>query len=139
MKVVIAEDSLLVCARLVTMLAEFKQVEVVGHAQNGHDAILLIRTLKPDVVILDIQMARGSGIDVLEQSKKEQPSLVAIMLSNHSTPHHRAKCLEAGANFFFDKSTEFMVLQELFAEMILHAHRLPLFDWTNKKLQRFSE
>src|SRR5437867_12413041 len=102
MKIVIAEDSLLVYARLVTIVAEFKQVEIVGHAQNTHDAFVLIRTLRPEVVILDIQMGQGSGIDVLALCKKEQPSLIAIMISNHSTPHHRAKCLEAGANFFFD-------------------------------------
>ena len=139
MKVLIADDSLLICARLMTMLAEFNQIEIVGHAQKANEAISLISKLNPDVVILDIQMGDGNGIEVLKRTKQEHPSLIAIMLSNHSTPHYQAKCLEAGANFFFDKSTEFFALQDLFADLLYTSQRVPLFDWSDQRLLRYSE
>src|SRR5713101_9267673 len=99
MKVFIADDSLLVCARLISMLTEFNKIEIVGHAQDAQDAIVMIGELKPDVAILDIQLKQGSGIDVLRQGKNQRPSMIAIMLSNHSTAYYRTKCLDAGANF----------------------------------------
>ena len=53
--------------RLTSSLAEIPSLEIVGQADNVADAILDIRKVKPDVVILDIRMPGGSGIDVLEE------------------------------------------------------------------------
>jgi DNA-binding NarL/FixJ family response regulator len=86
----------------------------VGQAENVADAINGILELRPDVVILDIWMPGGSGIDVLQTIKQDEPAPVVIVLTNYPYPAYRQKCLQAGADFFLDKSTEFDQIAELF-------------------------
>jgi DNA-binding NarL/FixJ family response regulator len=114
LKVFIADDSLVVREHLVTMLDELTGVDIVGQAENVAEAISAIGNLQPDVVILDIRMPGGSGIDVLENIKQNDSALVVIILTNYPYPGYRQKCLAAGADFFLDKSTEFDQIPELF-------------------------
>jgi DNA-binding NarL/FixJ family response regulator len=89
------------------MLSDLETVDMIGEAENVEDAIKSIREIKPDVVILDIRMPGGSGIDVLENIDKRNRVPVVIMLTNYPYPQYRKKCMDAGADFFFDKSGEF--------------------------------
>ncbi len=113
-RVFIADDSLIVREHLVTMLNELTEVEIVGQAETVAEAISAIRILKPDAVILDIRMPDGSGIDVLQTIKQDEPAPVVIVLTNYPYPAYRQKCLQVGADFFLDKSTEFDQIPELF-------------------------
>jgi len=115
-KVFIADDSLIVREHLVMMFDELAGVEVVGQAENVAEAISAIRLLQPDAVILDILMPGGSGIKVLENIKQagEGPGPMFIVLTNYPYPVFRQKCLQAGADFFLDKSTEFDQIPKLF-------------------------
>jgi DNA-binding NarL/FixJ family response regulator len=107
MKVFIADDSREIRNRIVTMLSDLETIEIIGQAENVEDAINSIREINPDVVILDIRMPGGSGIDVLENIDKRNQVPVIIMLTNYPYPQYRKKCMDAGADFFFDKSGEF--------------------------------
>ena len=114
-KVFIADDSLIVREHLVTMLDELAGVEIVGQAENVAEAISEIWKLQPDVVILDILMPGGSGIKVLQNIKQTGGAgPMVIILTNYPYPVFRQKCLQAGADFFLDKSTEFDQIPELF-------------------------
>lgn len=106
-RVFIADDSQLVQVRLVMLLGELAGVEVVGQALTAPAAIAGIRHLQPDVVLLDIHMPGGSGIDVLRSIKNSPLAPVVIVLTNYPYPAYRERCLRLGADFFFDKSTEF--------------------------------
>jgi len=87
--VVIADDSLIVQEHLVTMLEELAGVEIVGQAENVAEAINAISQLQPDVVILDILMPGGSGIDVLENIKQDGAGPMVIILTNYPYPVFR--------------------------------------------------
>jgi len=119
MKVFIADDSAVVRERLIEMLSEFPEIEIIGQAQSVPESIESIRALHPDVVILDIRMPGGSGIDVLQNIKKNNPALIVIMLTNYPYPQYRKKCMEAGADYFFDKATEFEKVTEVLKKLIL--------------------
>lgn len=106
MKVFIADDSAKVRERLIDVFAGFNEIEFIGMAQDADQAAKSIRKLKPDVVILDIRMPGGSGIDVLENIKENEIAPVTIIYTNYPYPQYRKKCMDAGAEFFFDKSTE---------------------------------
>ena len=62
---------------------------------------------------LDIRLIGGSGIDVLKKIKQEDRALVVIMLTNSTALPFRRRCMEAGADFFLDKSTEFRKVREI--------------------------
>jgi len=113
MKIFIADDSAVVRERLIEMLSELPEIEIIGQAQDGLEATNLIKKLNPDVVILDIRMPRENGIDVLQNIKRDKQAPIVIMLSNYSYPQYRKKCMEAGADFFFEKSTEFEKVMEV--------------------------
>ena len=116
MRVFIADDSPIVRARLISMLDDLDTVEIVGQARSGSDALEAIRRLRPDAVILDIRMPGLTGIEVLEEVKKSDPHLLVIMITNFPYQQYRDRCLSAGADYFFDKSSEFDKVIDVFAE-----------------------
>ncbi|NIR51895.1 response regulator [candidate division KSB1 bacterium] len=108
--VFIADDSHLIQKRLINVLSDLEKIHVVGEAENGTEAIRRIRELKPEVVILDVCMAPGAGLDVLRSIKGDKSAPIVIMYTNHPFPQFRKKCIEYGADFFFDKTHEFTKL-----------------------------
>ena len=107
MKVLIVDDSAILRERLEGMLSEMPKVETISQAKGSLEALESLHKVKPDIVILDIQMPGGSGIGLLQEMKKGNRPPQIIVLTNQSYPQYRRKCLDAGADFFFDKSTEF--------------------------------
>jgi len=107
MKVLIVDDSAIVRERLKNMLSEIVELQNISQARDSLEAISSFHKLNPEVVILDIRMPGGSGIDVLQEIKKETTPPLVIVLTNYPYPQYRKKCIDAGADFFFDKSTEF--------------------------------
>ena len=98
------------------MLDELAGIEIVGQAETVAEAIGAIQKLRPDVVILDIRMPGGSGIDVLQRVKQDEVTPIVIILTNYPYPGYRQKCMQAGADFFLDKSTEFDQIPKLFEQ-----------------------
>jgi DNA-binding NarL/FixJ family response regulator len=113
LKVYVVDDSALLRERLVGILTELDHVEVIGEADDRDQAIIEVTKLKPQVVILDIQLRQGNGIEVLTQIKKGQPSPTVIILRNHPYPQFREKCMSTGADYFFYKATEFTKVKEV--------------------------
>jgi DNA-binding NarL/FixJ family response regulator len=118
MRLLIADDSELIVDRLIASLEAIKGVEVVDRAGTVEEASEAVRTLRPDVVILDMQMPGGTGLDVLATMKRDQVSCVVIVLTNFAYPQYRKKCLASGANFFLDKSTEFDKVGDVLRSML---------------------
>lgn len=117
MKVFVADDSIVLRERVLEMLCEIPGVQVVGCAENGLHAIDCIRRLRPDAVVLDIQMPRGTGLDVLKNIKCNGGTPLFIIFTNFPFPQYRKRALECGAQFFFDKTTEFDKLRDLFGQL----------------------
>lgn len=107
MKVLLVDNSSIVRERLKAMLSEVPRVETVSQAKDQLEALGLLKKLNHEVVILDIEMPGGSGIDLLRKLKERQQPPLAIVLTNLSDSQYRKKCMDAGADFFFDKSSEF--------------------------------
>src|SRR4051812_34343545 len=86
---------------LTAMIAETRDVEVIGAASGAVEAVAVVRRLRPDVVILDLQLAEGSGVDVLKTIRQCGPKPLVLVLTNHASLQHRQRCLKAGADCFF--------------------------------------
>ena len=107
MRIFIADDSQVIIERLIELVGEIPGVHVIGVAKRAEKATVRIQELKPDLVILDIKMPDGNGIDVLKSISQMHPKPVVIMFTNYALPQYREKCLTLGAEYFFDKSEEF--------------------------------
>lgn len=118
--VLLVDDSRIVRERLLALVSELPHVEVVGEASGAIEAIRKIRRLRPQIVVLDISMPDGSGIHVLQALRKQRHSpLHVIMLTNFAQDAYREKCIELGAEYFFDKSVEFQNAVETIRELSL--------------------
>jgi DNA-binding NarL/FixJ family response regulator len=107
MKIIVADDSITIRQRIVKLLATIPNLEVIAEASDGIEASILIRKLKPDLVVLDLNMPKLSGLQLLPSLKEMVAPPIVVVLTNYSTAPLKAMCIRSGADFFFDKSTEF--------------------------------
>jgi DNA-binding NarL/FixJ family response regulator len=120
-RVYVVDDSDFVRERLIEMLSELEQVEIVGETGDPLEALAAIRAMVPDAVILDIRLPGRSGVEVLRDLKKEEPSPIVIILTNYPYPQYRKECTEAGADHFLNKSTEFNEIAEILKGLTMNA------------------
>jgi DNA-binding NarL/FixJ family response regulator len=107
LKVIIADDSNPIRERIIKLLSDLPNVEIVGEAIDGVETAVMVRKTHPDIVILDLQMPKLSGLEILPRLKEMDPPPVIVVLTNYSTSPMKAMCVRKGADYFFDKSTEF--------------------------------
>ena len=81
------------------------------------EARQILTHVVPDVVVLDINLSDGSGIDLLEMVRLQNPRTVVIMLTNQSGAYYRKLCKTMGADHFLDKSTEFEMVPGIIRNM----------------------
>jgi len=123
-KVLVVDDSATVRDRLVEILSTLQGVEHVATATRASEARLAIQSERPDLIVLDIHMPGGSGIEVLEALRADDQRVMTIVLTNDPAPQWRAATLRAGADFFFDKSVEFQQAVDVIARLAL-GHAAP--------------
>ena len=118
LRVFVVEDSPAVRERLQAMLGEIEGARTVGVAAEAQSAIDGIRAVRPDVVVLDLHLAEGSGFDVLRALRApDAPSapVAVFVLSNLSALPYRRNAERLGVQGFFDKSTEFGHMRDALA------------------------
>lgn len=96
-RVVIADDHHLVRQGIVRLLESAGDLEVVGEANDGQEAIDLVNSLQPDVMVLDITMPNVDGLDVLARIGGANPKPQVVILSMHADPGLIRQALRAGA------------------------------------------
>src|ERR1041385_3830813 len=117
LKVFIADDSIEVRNRLKEMLKENKFIQLMGEAADAEQAIIALRDLKLDVVILDIHMPKGEGMRVLKDIKTIDPGRIVIIFTAFSYPQYRQAYITAGADYFFDKTKDLQEMADVLAEL----------------------
>ena len=119
LKVFIADDSKPVADMLTELISDPGRIEVVGTVGTEDAAIESIRTMKPDVVVLDLQLESGSGTNVIRaiRASGELAATKLMVTSNHTAPQLKAGCLELGADGYFDKVKELSELTKRLTEL----------------------
>jgi DNA-binding NarL/FixJ family response regulator len=106
-RVFLVDDSTILRDRVPRMISEIApDIEVVGQAKSSCEVAESVRALRPDVVILDPHTVGGNGLELLRDIKRNTPAPIVIIFTNDPFPQYRQRCLEGGAEFFFDKSSE---------------------------------
>lgn len=111
--VLIIDDSDVIRERFAEMLREIAGIQDVRNATCAKEGLEMTHSLNPDFVILDINMPDMSGIDILKKIKKNKPSPVVAVLTNYPYPAYRTCCMDRGADYFFDKSSEFLEVKKI--------------------------
>jgi DNA-binding NarL/FixJ family response regulator len=121
-RVFIVDDSAAIRLRLTEMLSCMENVRVVGEAKSAREAIAAILRVRPDSVLLDLNLMGRTGIDVMRSVLPQAPSIVFVVLTNHPEPQYRRACTEAGATYFLDKSREFDRVRDVIAQIAATRH-----------------
>src|SRR3982750_1074851 len=131
-KVAIADDHTLFRTGVKTSLSSRKDIQMVAEAENGMQLLNLLKHIKPDVVLLDIQMPIMDGLTTLPEIRKLYPDIKVIMLSMYNDHSMISRMMELGANSYLPKDSD--------SEMIYRAIRtcyeseFYFNDLTNKAL-----
>ena len=95
-RVLIAEDQAMVAGALAALLSNHSDIDVVGTAHDGHEALKAVRTLKPDVLLTDIEMPGLSGIELADAVRLEQTAPRVVILTTFARQGYLRRALEAG-------------------------------------------
>ncbi|MEI6947841.1 response regulator transcription factor [Paraflavisolibacter sp. H34] len=106
LKVVIADDHALFRAGVRTALSGRKDIQLIAEAENGMQLLQLLKDIKPDVILLDIQMPIMDGLTALPEIRKIYPDMIVIMLSMVSDYSMVSKMMEVGANSYLTKESD---------------------------------
>lgn len=131
-KVAIADDHALFRTGVKTSLSSRHDIQMVAEAENGMQLLNLLKHIKPDVVLLDIQMPIMDGLTTLPEIKKLYPDLKVIMLSMHNDHSMITRMMEIGANSYLTKESD----SETIYQAIRTCYEQEFFfnDLTNKAL-----
>lgn len=108
MKVMLADDSDYVRLSLTKMLSRNRRIDGIVEAETISKAKSLLELEMPDVLILDLSFPEGSGFEVLSYARARELVKIVIILTNYPGDPMKNRGFREGADFFFDKSNEFM-------------------------------
>jgi len=103
-RIVLADDHLILREGTAGLLRREPDLKVVGEASDGLEAIELARSLKPDVVIMDVRMPGVSGIEATRQIRETMPQVLVLVLTAHDDEQYVFSLLQAGANGYLLKT-----------------------------------
>jgi DNA-binding NarL/FixJ family response regulator len=101
-RLLIADDHEVVRTGLVSLLGD-TDIKIVGQAATGQQCVNLAKELQPDVILLDIRMPEGDGLEILEQLREEAPDARVIILSTYDNPTYIARAVTLGASDYLLK------------------------------------
>lgn len=96
-RVLIADDHTVVRGGLIALLEDVEGIKVVAEAGDGVEALLKVRSIKPDVILMDLMMPRMTGIEAIEEIKRENPSARILVLTSFSEDEKVFAAIKAGA------------------------------------------
>lgn len=103
------------------MLSSYEQAEIVASLKNGAETLEALKTLKPDLAIVDIKMPGLSGLEILNEIRKEDKAIKFILLTFYASDYYRRLAIQSGADYFFNKADDFEKISLVVADMISNA------------------
>ena len=113
-RTLVADDDAGFRQRVREFLASEPDIEVVGEAGDGDEAILSARELKPDLVLMDVRMPKMNGVGATRQLKDEMPEVEVIMVSVFDLPEYREAAMASGASGYVVKK---LMVEQLVPEI----------------------
>jgi DNA-binding NarL/FixJ family response regulator len=114
----IVEDSPLIVKSMIELLEDVAGIASLESCGTYSEAVSLLSSCNPAVVLLDINLSDKSGIGLLKYLKTVYPEITVIMVTNQNENYYKNICLEIGAHYFLDKSNDFETLPALLATVV---------------------
>ena len=111
-KIVLADDHVLIREGIKKLLEFDGSMEVIDEAGDGVECLKILKTVKPDVLLLDINMPKINGIDVLEELKTSKSDIKVLMLTVHNEIEYLVKAVDIGAEGYILKDAGFIELKK---------------------------
>ncbi len=102
-KVLVVDDHTIIREGICLLLKSHDDIEVVGEAVDGAEAVEKVRQLHPDIVLMDLSMPKMSGFEATQAIKKEFPNVQVLALTVHGNPEYFFRILSAGASGYVVK------------------------------------
>ena len=131
-RILIADDHALLRQGIKNALSLEADLEVIGEASNGEEVLNLVVHLKPDIVLLDINMPKGNGLEITRHLAANFPSIRCIILTIHDDEYYVMEVIKAGASGYLLKDVEASMLIE--AIRVVHAGESFIYPTLAKKL-----
>ncbi len=132
LRVLLVDDHILVRMGLSFAIGNQPDMEVVGQAEDGEEAITLFRQHHPDVVVIDLRMPKRSGVEAIGILRREFGAVRILVLSNYASGDEIAAALQAGASGFLGKDAPLPVLLEAIRQV--HAGEQVVADEAARRL-----
>jgi DNA-binding NarL/FixJ family response regulator len=115
--VLVVDNSIVIVDRLIPMLENMENIGIVIHAGTYQEAIEMLVEIRPDMILLDINLPDKNGIELLKKIREKDQEVIVIMITNYATPQYSRLCKKLGAQYFFDKSKDFELIADVIEEV----------------------
>lgn len=120
--ILIVDDSITILTRMKEILSDIRCVDKISIATNGVEALEYLTTHQPELILLDINMPHKNGIELLKDVKQLYPKIQVMMVTNQSVDYYKPICMDYGAEYFIDKSTEFELIPDIIESIAQNFH-----------------
>jgi DNA-binding NarL/FixJ family response regulator len=111
--VLIVDESVLIIERMIGMLEELENIQIILQAGSYAEAMEIIQELEPDVVLLDIYLPDKTGMELLKVIREKYQTIEVAVITNYASENYRNICKKLGAHHFFDKSKDFDMIPKM--------------------------
>lgn len=120
--IAIVDDHVIMRQGLISLLAEYEEINILFDANNGKELMDNLKTSKPDIVLLDIAMPVMNGKEALEKMQLKYPKIKVIIMTNYFHDEHIIEFVKAGANAFLPKNCDIDKLLDAINYVYEHGH-----------------
>jgi CheY-like chemotaxis protein len=117
--ILLIDDVTIILQKMRMFLSIVPQVRQVDTASSAQEAFTFLQSSDPELVVLDVNMPGTNGIEILKRIRNSKgPQPVVVMLTNETGNHFKEACLQSGADYYLDKSKDFLQIPTIIGELI---------------------
>ena len=116
--ILIVDDSVILSDRMIQLIREEGLIHTIVHVGTYELALEQLRLQQPDLILLDISLPDGNGIDLLRVIRNLYPDTKSIIITNHAYEYYKDLCISLGAYSFLDKSKDFELIPAFISNLL---------------------
>jgi len=116
--ILIVDDSIILSDRIIQLIREEGLIHTIVYVGTYELALKQLRLQQPDLILLDISLPDGNGIDLLKMIRTLYPDTKSIIVTNHADDYYKDLCISLGAFLFLDKSKDFELIPAYISNLL---------------------